>query len=120
MNIDQKTQYGGIDISMNAIATVAHKAASSCYGVLGLGSRTNSWMDKVQILLKDEDYVKGVYARKSGKKGYEVDVYIVCAYGVKLTEVASEVQKMVKYELEKTFGMKFPKINIYVQDLKEI
>ena len=120
MNIDQKTQYGGIDISMNAIATVAHKAASSCYGVLGLGSRTNSWMDKVQILLKDEDYVKGVYARKNGKKGYEVDVYIVCAYGVKLTEVASEVQKMVKYELEKTFGMKFPKINICVQDLKEI
>lgn len=119
MNVDQKTQYGGIDISMNAIASVAQKAASSCYGVLGLSARTHFWMDRVQILLKDEDYAKGVYARKS-KKGYEVDIYIVCAYGVKLTEVASEVQKMVKYELEKTFGMKFPKINIYVQDLKEI
>ena len=109
----------GIDISMNAIANVAHKAASSCYGVGGLAGRTSSWVEKVQILLKDEDYVKGVYARK-GRKGYEVDVYIVCAYGVKLTEVALEVQKMVRYELEKTFGMKFPSVNVFVQDLKEV
>lgn len=119
MNIDQKTPYGGIQISMNAIANIAHRAASSCYGVVGLAGRTASWVDKVQVLLKDEDYVKGVYARKT-RKGYEVDVYVVCAYGVKLTEVALEVQKMVRYELEKTLGMKFSTVNVYVQDLKEM
>ncbi len=103
---------------MSAIANVAHKAASSCYGVVGLAARTSSWVDKAQILLKDEDFVKGVYARKT-KKGYEVSVYIVCAYGVKLTEVALEVQKRVRYELDKTFGMVFS-VNVFVQDLKEI
>jgi uncharacterized alkaline shock family protein YloU len=53
------------------------------------------------------------------KKGYEIDVFLLCAYGVKLPEVCSEVQKKVKYDLEKTFGMKFAAVNVYVQDIKE-
>jgi hypothetical protein len=41
------------------------------------------------------------------KSGYEVDVYLVVAYGVKITEVVSEVQKKVQYVLEKTFQIPF-------------
>ena len=36
MNIDKQTQYGGINISIEAIGTVAGNAATECYGVLGL------------------------------------------------------------------------------------
>ncbi len=118
MSIKEKTPYGGIDISMEAIASVAGKAASECYGVVGLSSK-NSLKDNIFELLKAEDYVKGVYAHK-GKKGYEVDVYVYCAYGVKLNEILSEVQKKVKYVLEKTFEMRFASVNVYVTDIKEI
>ncbi len=117
MGIDQITPYGGINISIEAIASVAGKAASECYGVVGLASRS-SLRESVFELLKVEDYVKGIYARK-GKKGYEVDIYVYCAYGIKLTEVASEVQKKVKYELEKTFGIKFAGVNVFIQDIKD-
>ena len=117
MNIDKKTPYGGIDISMEAIASIAGSAAIECYGVIGLVPR-GSLADTAREILRLEEYVKGVYARK-GKKGYEVVVYLCCAYGVKLSEILAEVQKKVKYELEKNFSVHFASVNVFVVDIKE-
>ena len=117
MKVDKKTPYGGIDISLEAIASIAGGAASECYGVIGLVPR-GKLADAAREVLRMEEYVKGIYTRK-GKKGYEVDVYLCCAYGVKLSEVLAEVQKRVKYELEKTLGVRFASVNVYVVDIKE-
>lgn len=118
MNIDTQTQYGGIDISQEAIATVVGKAVCDCYGVAGLASK-NSLRDVASEVLKSKDYVKGIYTRK-GKKGYEVDVYVYLYYGVKIPEILSEVQKKVKYVLQQTFEISLQAVNVYVQDIKEI
>ncbi len=118
MVIDKQTPYGGIDISMEAIASVAGNAALECYGVVGLSPK-NSLRDNLDELLGRENFSKGVTATKNKDK-YEVNVYIMCAFDVKITEVIAEVQKRVKYVLEKTFGIKFKAVNIYVQGLKEL
>lgn len=118
MNIDKKTPYGGIDISIEAIATVAGNAAIECYGVVGLSSK-NFNKDKQPEILDQDNYIKGVIATKN-KNVFEVNLYIICAYGTKITEVVSEVQKRVKYVLETTFSIKFHAVNVYVQGLKEI
>lgn len=118
MDIDKKTPYGGIGISINAIASLAGSAAGECYGVVGLAPRP-SLKNYVAKILEREDFDKGIYVTKL-KKGYEISVYLYCAYYVKLSEVASEVQKKVKYELEKAFSIPFPVVNVYVQDLKEL
>ena len=113
MTIDKKTPYGGINISMEAISVVAGTATAECYGVVGITSRNLEYGKT----LEKEDFTKGVISRK-GKDGYEVDLYIIVAYGVKITEVITEVQKKVKYVLEKTFDIKFKAINVYVQSMK--
>jgi uncharacterized alkaline shock family protein YloU len=118
MVIDKASPYGVINVSMEAIASVAGDAASECYGVVGLASK-NSLRENINELLKKDDYIKGVYCRKK-KDAYEVDVYIIVAYGVKITEVISEVQKKVTYVLQKTFQISFKQINVFVQDIKEI
>lgn len=118
MNIDKQTQYGGINISIEAIGAIAGSAAMECYGVVGLSSK-NSVRENINDLLKKENYYKGVSPRK-GKDGFVVDIYIIVAYGVKITEVVAEVQKRVKYVLEKTFDIKFKAINVYVQGLKNL
>ena len=41
-------------------------------------------------------------------------MYIIVGSNLKITEIVSEVQKRVKYELEKTFGIKFRSVNVYV------
>lgn len=118
MVIDKQTPYGAINITSEAIAGVAGEAVSTCYGVVGLVSK-NSLRENINELLKKDDYVKGVYCQKK-KDAYEVDVYIIVAYGVKITEVITEVEKKVSYVLEKTFSIRFKKVNVYVQDIKEI
>ena len=120
MNIDQKTPYGGIDISIDALASVAGRAASECYGVVGLAgkSKTIGIGEPHYVKLDDENYKEAVRCRK-GKKGYEVDLFLLCALDVTLPEVLAEVQKKVKYDLEKTFGIKFAAVNVYVMDTPE-
>lgn len=118
MVIDKSTPYGAINVTMEAIANVAGEAALEVYGVIGLASK-NSLRENINELLKKDDYVKGVYCKKN-KDAYEVDVYVVVAYGVKITEVISELQKKVAYVLEKTFQIPFKKVNVFVQDIKEI
>jgi uncharacterized alkaline shock family protein YloU len=118
MNIDKQTPYGGIDISQEAIASVVGKAVCDCYGVAGLASKA-SLRDVASEILKTKDYVKGIYCKKA-KQGYEIDVYLYVYYGVKIPEILSEVQKKVKYVLQQTFEIKPHKVNVYVQDIKEI
>lgn len=118
MVIDKTAPYGGINISMEAIASVAGEAAATCYGVVGLTSK-NSLRENINELLKKDDYVRGVYCTKK-KNHYEIDVYVIVAYGVKITEVMSEIQKKVAYDLRRTFSLAFPRVNVYVQGIKEI
>ena len=118
MTLDKQTPYGGINISMEAIGAVAGSSAVECYGVVGMSSK-NSTTENSYEVLKKENFYKGVIPRKS-KDGYEVDLYIVVAFGVKITEVIVEVQKKVKYVLETTFDIKFKSINVYVQGIKQI
>ena len=54
MGINTKNQFGGIDISTEAIASVAGRAASECYGVIGLASK-NSLVENINEILKSKD-----------------------------------------------------------------
>ncbi|HBS92143.1 MAG TPA: Asp23/Gls24 family envelope stress response protein [Erysipelotrichaceae bacterium] len=118
MGIERTTNLGNINISEEAIATLAGGVVSECYGVVGMASQ-KILKDGLAELLKKENYSRGVVVRK-GEEGYELDLYIVISFGVKITEVVSEVQKKVKYMLEKTLEQDFDKINVYVQGVKVI
>jgi uncharacterized alkaline shock family protein YloU len=118
MGIERSTSLGNINISEEAIATLAGGVVSECYGVVGMASQ-KVLKDGLAELLKKENYSRGVVVRKT-ETGYELDLYIVISFGVKITEVVAEVQKKVKYMLEKTLEQDFDKINIFVQGVKVI
>jgi len=117
MSVTEKNKYGKINIAPEVIASVVGDTVQTCYGVLGLAAK-GSFRETVDALLKKKtDYIKGVYPRKK-KDGYEVDVYIVVIYGVKLTEVVSSVQKTVSYTLHQLFAMRFT-VNVFVQEVRK-
>lgn len=118
MNIGRNTPYGAIDISDDAIATVAGTAAMECYGVVGLAGRS-SIREVITELLKKDSYAKGVSVDRD-KGGYIVDVYLVIAYNVKITEVLLEVQKKVRYVLERTFSLPLKAVNVYASSLRKL
>ncbi len=117
MDIDKTTKFGSINITLDAIAAVAGNAAMQCYGVVGMASK-RSIREEINELLKKENYRKGVLARKK-KDAYEVDIYIVIGYGLRITEIVSQVQKKVQFDLEKAFSIKFKAVNVYVQGVEK-
>ncbi len=116
MSVEKNNHYGLINISIEAIATLAGSAVTECYGVVGMASQ-KVFKDGLAELLKKENYSKGIVVRLKDDI-LELDVYIIVGYGVKISEVVQEVQKKVKYELERSLELEFQAINVYVQGVK--
>lgn len=116
MSISKSTQFGNINISIEAIASLAGGVVSECYGVVGMASQ-KVLKDGLAKLLKKENYSKGVVVRQNEGK-LELDLYIIVSHGVKISEVVHEVQKKVKYMLEKSLELDFNVINVFVQGVK--
>jgi uncharacterized alkaline shock family protein YloU len=118
MTISKTTKLGTIAITPDAISAVAGSSSLECYGVVGLAPK-NFDGDKKLTPLKASAFKEAIVVKKSGKT-YSVDLYIILAYGVKITEIVSEVQKKVKYDLEKKFDVSFLSVNVFVQALKTV
>lgn len=116
MSISKSTQYGNINISIDAIASLAGGVVTECYGVVGMASQ-KFVKDGIAELLKKENYTKGVVVTNK-EDVLELDLYIIVSHGVKISEVVREVQERVKYTLEKSLELDFNAVNVYVQDVK--
>ena len=100
MSISKSTQYGNINVSIDAIASLAGGVVTECYGVVGMASQ-KFVKDGIAELLKKDNYAKGVVVRQLDNNDLELDLYIIVSYGVKISEIVHEVQMRVKYMLEK-------------------
>ena len=88
------------------------------YGVVGMASK-HQVRDGFAELLGKENYSRGVVVENNDGL-LDVDLYIIVGYGVKISEVANNIQTSVKYRLEKTFGLTINTINIHVQGVRMI
>ena len=66
MSISKSTEFGNINISLDAIASLAGGVVTECYGVVGMASQ-KFVKDGIAELLKKENYSKGVVVRQDGK-----------------------------------------------------
>ena len=110
------TDFGGVNISTTAIATLTGAIVTECYGVVGMASK-KFFRDNIAVLLKQENYSKGVVV-KNNKDGLELDIYLILCYGFKLSEIVNEVQKKVKYEMSKALDTEITAVNVFVQGVK--
>lgn len=118
MAVKTKTQFGVINITNEAIASVTADAVLQCYGVVGIAKKS-ALHEKLSEILKDKAFSQGVFV-KQDRKVVEIDIYVFVSYDVKITEVLCEIQKRVKYLIEKTFEIKVKKVNVFAQGIKRI
>jgi len=118
MSIKRKNELGSINIEAEAISVLVGAAVTECYGIVGMASR-KFFKDGFAELLKSENYAKGVVIREV-ENGFELDLYIIVSYGVRVSQVVVEAQKKVVYVLKKALDLSFEKINIYVQGIKVV
>lgn len=115
MEIETNKSKTNLDISLKDISGYIGDICCETYGVLGLVSSKNP----IDVILKREKYSEGIGVYKIGSK-YNVDIHLTVAYGVKITEVASEVSNRILYFLNKQFNGLFNKVNVYVEELRDL
>jgi uncharacterized alkaline shock family protein YloU len=110
-----ETEYGRIEISPLAVASIASLAVLESYGVVGMASR-NIKDGLVELLAPSASY-RGVDVKIVGG-AITVDLYVIIEYGVRISEVAHNIMSSVKFRVEKTLGMPVTEVNVHVQGLR--
>ena len=116
MALEINNDLGHVSISDDVIASVAGGTAVSCDGIIGMASK-NQVKDGITEILGKENYSKGIKVKKDEGK-LIIDLYIIVMYGTKISEIANNVQSSVKYQIEKTLGVKVDEVNIFIQGIK--
>ena len=118
MPIKKENDFGKVTISEDAIAQLCGAVVSECYGVVGVASQP-VLRDGIAQLLNKENYSKGIVV-KTNDEGISIDVYVILAYGIRVSEVVNELQNRLYYELEKTLRQDIHQVNVFVQGVKKI
>ncbi len=107
-NIDKD---GNISISTDVIATIAAIAAKS---VEGVSDMINSLSGGFAELLGKKNPGKGVKVVINGRD-VKIDMYVVVEYGVKIPDVAWEIQGKTKNEVEAMTGLNVTAVNVNIE-----
>jgi len=114
-NIDYMDN-GSVKISNDVLATIATTAANEVEGVVSINSTLTSGLTellgkkgsgkKVKVELKETD----VY----------LEMHLTLAYGTKINEVGSKVQKKVKEAIENMTDLKVKEVNIHIVGISRV
>ncbi|RKD24153.1 hypothetical protein BEP19_07025 [Ammoniphilus oxalaticus] len=116
MSMEIDSTLGKIDVSNEVIATIAGGAAVNCYGLVGMAS-LQGLKDGFSELLGKDNLSRGIVV--SNEEGMiEIDLHIIVSYGVKISEVAHNVQTKVKYTLKQMLGLDINGVNVFVQGVR--
>ncbi len=109
-NIDND---GNVCISNEVVATIASIAAKSVEGVAGMfGSLTGGFAE----LLGKKNPSKGVKVTITDKD-VKIDMFVVVEYGVKIPDVAWEIQEKTKNEVEAMTGLNVVAVNVNIESV---
>ena len=70
--------------------------------------------DGMATLLRRENLHRGVDVREVEGQ-LSIDVYVIVLYGIRITEVARNLQDAVRFEVERATGVAVAEVNVFVQ-----
>jgi len=110
-----QSQFGKISIREEVIAKISGVAAMECYGLVGMAPR--NVQEELTDLLRRDNLERGVDVQFN-EDSISIQLYIVVEYGLKISEVARNVQERVKYHVERMLGLTVDRIDIKVQSVR--
>ena len=102
----------GIEISNDVIAVIAGVAVSEVQGVSSMSGGFAGGI--TEVLSGKKNLAKGIKV-EVGDKNAKIDVNIIVEYGVRIPDVAFEIQNRVKKAVETMTGLKVIEVNVNVQ-----
>jgi uncharacterized alkaline shock family protein YloU len=108
---------GSIRIADDVVAVIAGLAATKTKGISSMsGGITEGWAKRVS----GKNVTRGVSV-EVGQLETAIDLRVIVEYGVKINEVARELQQNVKEAVETMTGLRVVEVNVKVEgvDVKE-
>ena len=103
-----------IQISTQAIATLAAHSAVRSYGIVGMAAK--NVVDGIAATVTGDPH-KGITIQLSAD-AIKIDLYVIVEYGTRISAVARSVANMVKFNIEKSTNLPVTEVNVYVQGLR--
>ncbi len=104
---------GSIRIAEEVVAVVSGIAASEVDGVAGM---SNSFAGGIAELLGKKSLSKGVKVELS-ETTTKIGISLIVNYGVRIPDIAWEVQERVKKAVEGMTGLEVLEVNIFIDGL---
>ncbi len=109
--LERRGDGGSIRIADEVVGIIAGLAATEVPGVAGM---SGGLVGGIAEILGRKNFNKGVKV-EVGEKEAAVDLFIIVEYGVRIPEVAGEIQGNVKRAIESMTGLAVVEVNIHVQ-----
>ena len=108
---DDYIDLGSVRIADEVIASIAGITAVDVPGVVGMSSGLIGGMAE---MMGKKNPAKGVKVQV-GAREVAVDLYIIVEYGLRIPDVALQVQEKVKEAVETATGLSVIEVNVHVQ-----
>lgn len=108
------TAPGKIQITPNAIASIAAHATLRSYGIVGMAAK--NVVEGIAATMTGDPH-KGIDIRV-GDGSLKIDLYVIVEYGTRISSVARSVANTVKFNVEKATNLTVSEVNVYVQGLR--
>lgn len=109
--LERRADGGYIRIADEVVGIIAGLAATEIAGVAGM---SGGIAGGIAELLGRKNFTKGVKV-EVGETEAAVDLFIIVEYGVRIPEVAAEIQANVKRAIESMTGLNVIEANVHVQ-----
>ena len=106
------TDNNEIKIADDVVAVIAGVAVSEVPGVAEMAGGFAGGI--TEVLSGKKNLAKGIKV-EVGEKETKIDVNIIVEYGVRIPDVAFEIQNRVKKSVENMTGLKVTEVNVHVQ-----
>jgi uncharacterized alkaline shock family protein YloU len=114
INNNEETVSEGIKISDDVVAVIAGKAVSEVNGVHEMSGGFAGGI--TEVLSGKKNFSKGIKVDVTEKEA-KIDVNIIVEFGVRIPDVAFEIQNRVKKAVETMTGLTVASVNIHIQGI---
>ncbi len=111
---ERQPSLGQIEVSPVAIASIAHEAVLTCYGVVGTATKDLA-TGIANVLSRDSK--RGIVVHIDNER-IVIDVYVIIEYGTRIASVARSVMNVVKFSVERALGLPVAEVNVHVEGLR--
>lgn len=114
-HLEEGTELGAVKIHNNVIATIARLAALKVPGVVEM---SGSFVDGLAGMIGKKAVDRGIHVAPVDENAVSLELHLVLEFGVRIPQVAWQVQNEVRQAVEQMTGYNVKSVNVIVQTLR--